>query len=124
MSNRSNYKEYLDNIVYYKDIDHTFDKVEIAASDIQASYVKVIAKGFYNDFLDKFGDVRVLSTCDYNDTWTTSIMLLDDKSIKGQIIDFAKLFSNIEKEIKAQIRHKQKQKIKKQKQAERRAKKK
>ena len=117
---RSNYKEYLDNEVFYKDIQPTFDKVEIAASDLEGNYVKVIVKGFYNDFLDKLGNVRVLSTCDYNDTWSTSFILLDSKDLKGQIIDFNKVLHHMAKQIDAYVRHEKKKQLKKQKQEQRR----
>ena len=123
-SHRSNYKEYLDEVVLYKDIKPTFDKVEIGSSDMDANYTKIIGRGFYNDFLDELGDVRVLSTCDDNDTWATSFILLDNENLKGHVVDFNKIVANMILGMKKmQKRQKQKQVKQQKKQQRRKAKK-
>lgn len=119
-SHRSNYKEYLDTVVLYKDIKPTFDKVEIGASDMDATYTKIIGKGFYNDFLDELGEVRVLSTCDYNDTWSTSFILLDNENLKGQVFDYNKIVANMILGMKKMQKRQQQKKIKQQKKEQRR----
>ena len=123
-SHRSNYKEYLDEVVLYKDIKPTFDKVEIGSSDMDANYTKIIGRGFYNDCLDELGDVRVLPTCDYNDTWATSFILLDNENLKGHVVDFNKIVANMILGMKKmQKRQKQKQVKQQKKQQRRKAKK-
>ena len=123
-SHRSNYNEYLDEVVLYKDIKPTFDKVEIGSSDMDANYTKIIGRGFYNDFLYLLGDVRVLSTCDYNDTWATSFILLDNENLKGHVVDFNKIVANMILGMKKmQKRQKQKQVKQQKKQQRRKAKK-
>ena len=116
---RSNYKEYKNNVVFYKDINPTFDKVEIAASDLDLTYTKLIDVGYYNDFLDELGNVRVLATCDYNESWTTSFVLLDNKKLKGQIIDL-KTIRKIQKKIIAFNKRDEKKQLKKIKEEQRR----
>lgn len=86
-----NYKEYLDSITTFEDCITTFEKIELSASDLDATYIKVLAIGLKQDLIKKYGNGRVLSTCDFPNDWTTSVILLDKRKYKGLKLDLIKV---------------------------------
>ena len=74
----TNYKEYLDCVVNFKDIKTKYPLLEIVLSNMDGNIIKLAGLGYKTKF-DLYYNYRVLSMCDYDDTKTTSIILWDKK---------------------------------------------
>ena len=117
---KGNYKEYTNEIVLFKDLETTFDKIDLWATDENATYTKVICRGQKEDLIEIFGNERVLTTQDYYDTWSTSVGILDNSKIKGKKFSYDDVIAMLVKKIDSAIRHEKKKQLKKQKQEQRR----
>ena len=117
---KGNYKEYTNEIVLFKDLETTFDKIDLWATDENATYTKVICRGQKEDLIEIFGNERVLTTQDYYDTWSTSVGILDNPKIKGKKFSYDDITTMLIKKIESEIRHEKKKQLKKQKQEQRR----
>lgn len=69
------YTEYLDKVVKFKQFIPKYPLLEVFFSNMEGTKMKMGGFGPKRKF-DKFREYRVLSSCNYNDTKTTSVNLL------------------------------------------------
>lgn len=74
----TNQKEYLDKVVKFKDVKTKYPLLEVIISNMEGTNFKMLGLGYKMKF-DMYYNYRVLSTRDFPDTYTTSVILYDKK---------------------------------------------
>ena len=74
----NNQKDYLDKVVKFKDVKTKYPLLEVIISNMEGTNFKMLGLGYKMKF-DMYYNYRVLSTRDFSDTYTTSVILYDKK---------------------------------------------
>lgn len=74
----TNQKDYLDKVVKFKDVKTKYPLLEVIISNMEGTNFKMLGLGYKMKF-DMYYNYRVLSTRDFPDTYTTSVILYDKK---------------------------------------------
>lgn len=74
----NDYKEYPDENTTLKTLKTKYPLLELIISNKERTYMKSLGKGYKTKF-DMYLDHKVLSSCNYEDTYTTSVILYDKK---------------------------------------------
>ena len=73
-----NQRDYLDKVVKFKDVKTKYPLLEVIVSNMEGTNFKALGLGYKMKF-DMYYNNRVLSTRDFPDTYTTSVILWDKK---------------------------------------------
>jgi hypothetical protein len=73
-----NYKEYHDGKTTLKTLKTKYPLLELIISNEEGTHMKLLGKGYKTKF-DMYLNHKVLSSCNYEDTYTTSVILWDKK---------------------------------------------
>lgn len=72
------YKEYPDGKTTLKTLKTKYPLLELVISNKEGNHMKLLGKGYKTKF-DMYLNHKVLSSCNYEDTYTTSVILWDKK---------------------------------------------
>ena len=73
-----NQRDYLDKVVTFKNVKTRYPLLEVMISNMEGTNFKILGLGYKMKF-DMYYNHRVLSTRDFPDTYTTSVILYDKK---------------------------------------------
>lgn len=74
----NDYKEYSDEETTLKTLKTKYPLLELIISNKEGTHMKLLGKGYKTKF-DMYLNHKVLSSCNYEDTYTTSVILWDKK---------------------------------------------